>query len=47
MASKVLIFKAYNRNMGTPGSIHHYVNICTRGLNPEFHMVEKHSTTAQ
>lgn len=45
MASEVFIFKAYNRNVATPDSIYHHVNICTKGLNLELHMVDKHSTT--
>lgn len=32
---EVFVFKAHNRNVDTPDSIHHLTNICTVGLNPE------------
>lgn len=31
----VFIFKAHNRNVDTPDSIHHFINICAVGLDPE------------
>lgn len=32
---EVFVFKAHNRNVDSPDSIHHLTNICTVGLNPE------------
>lgn len=43
--SEVFIFKAQNRNMDTPDSIHHHI-ICTAGLNPESDKLDKHCTTS-